>query len=109
MNPMTRMTARQQLDRLAYVHEWSNALLGRLLDASLSKGLSDEQTFEVAQRAGDDACLSVLRGGDPELDRRFAAAFGFESVDALQAFEAAQSTPPAAAGVQAECAAPRSR
>lgn len=84
-------------------------MLSRLLAACQSKGLTEEQTFELAQRAGEDTCLSVLRGGDQDLDRRFAAAFGFESVDALQAFEAAQSTIPAAADVQAECVVPRSR
>lgn len=79
-------TANKQLVRLAFVNEWSDALVSRLVDKAVEQGQSEEEILKRAMLAAENLTLSVLREGDCDLDERAANAFGFSSKSELDAF-----------------------
>lgn len=72
-----------KLQRLAFVQQWSDALIARMVSHCHANGLDPLST---AQRAADDLALSRLRGEDADLLERAAETFGFESGAQFRAF-----------------------
>lgn len=75
-----------RIQRLAFVQEWSDALLLRLLSAGEQRGLAVDELVGLAQKAAEDLNLSRLREGDHALALAAAHSFGFASVAEMEQF-----------------------
>lgn len=68
-----------RLQRIAFVQEWSDALIERMLQFYAAETNIDT-IIHIIQGAADDLMLSVLRNDDSKLQERAAQALGFNSI-----------------------------
>lgn len=82
------MDAEAKLVRLAFVQQWSDALLACVQQFYADRGSSQEEVSRLVQQAADDWNLSALRvGGDARLADAGAQALGFANAEALRVFQ----------------------
>lgn len=89
---MAFLTLDSRIQRLAFVQEWSDALVLRLLSMGEQRGLTGDELVCLAQKAADDLNLSRLREGDQALALAAAQSFGFASVAEMDQFVEANPT-----------------
>lgn len=79
----TEPTLSPELLRLAFINDWSDALILRAVN--YQKG-SPEEVISAICHAANELCIASLPGADPALMRKSTKALGFESVGEFSDF-----------------------